>query len=59
MWWWIIPPVYLVVAYGTFHFNAYLVRDVPMVNGLVVVRNSLLWPIFLPILIYAWLTGES
>ncbi|MCA1831239.1 MAG: hypothetical protein LC750_00565 [Actinobacteria bacterium] len=55
MWWWIIPPVYLAVAYGTFQFNAYLVRDDVMVRPLIVVRNALLWPIFLPLLIWsAW-----
>lgn len=54
MWWWIIGIVaYLAVAYGTFQFNVWLVRDMAMVNGLVVIRNAVLWPIFLPLLIWS------
>ena len=46
---------YIVIGWLTFQFNAYLVRDMAMVNGLIVIRNAVLWPIFLPMLIWsAW-----
>lgn len=44
--------IYLAVAYATFQYNAYLVRTEPMVRGHIVLRNALLWPVFLPLLIY-------
>lgn len=44
---------YIVIGWLTFEFNAWLVRDTAMVNELIVVRNALLWPVFLPLLVWS------
>lgn len=50
---------YLVMAVVTFSYNAWLVRDLPMVRDHVIIRNFVLWPIFLPLLAYAhWRKGS-
>lgn len=48
MWWWILG-IYLVGAIATLWLN--LATIIGPANPVTVLRNALLWPIFLPILI--------
>lgn len=55
MWMWIIIGL---VGYGmggwlTFEFNVWLLREMAMVRPTTVARNAILWPIFLPLLIWS------
>jgi hypothetical protein len=52
--WWIVGFItYVLGAYLTFQYNAYLVREMVMVRGHIIVRNAILWPVFLPLLIWS------
>ncbi len=51
---WIV--IYVVGAIGTAIFNLWLIAYV-VVYPLAIVRNALLWPVCLPILLVIWL-GE-
>jgi hypothetical protein len=44
---------YAFIGWLTFEFNAWLVRDMVMVDGRTVIRNAVLWPVFLPLLIWS------
>lgn len=59
MFWWIIGSIvaYVLIGFCTLQFNAYLLRYEPMPSTGAVIRNAVLWPIFLPILIYAAVRG--
>lgn len=48
MWWWIVG-IYLAGAVVTAVFNLNIV--IGPANPLTILRNALLWPIFLPILL--------
>lgn len=50
MWWWILG-IYLAGAVGTALLNLHLV--IGPADPVVVLRNALLWPFFLPILLMA------
>lgn len=56
IWWeWIVfgVAVYLGGGFVTLQYNFYLVRNAMMVRSSILIRNAVLWPIFLPLLIYS------
>lgn len=54
MWWGILGVVgYVLGGWVTLEFNIYLLREMAMVRTATVARNAILWPIFLPLLIWS------
>lgn len=53
--WWIGGIVYVLGAGGTFVFNLAIIVG-PVTRPLAVLRNTVLWPIFLPLLIWLFVT---
>lgn len=49
---WLIA-IYIIGVAGTFVFNITIIVG-PVTRPLSVLRNAVLWPIFLPILIWLW-----
>lgn len=47
-----LATIYLAGVIITYLLNAWMVRDDVMVRGRIIMRNVLLWPVFLPMLIY-------